>query len=158
MLELLTNDTKLMIIKSIIGFINVHTHFIWLALFFVQNFTHCERYDGRAEMLLMARMTYSMRDFRAAVLWKNDFVYFTYQKIHSWSKVDTLTYFSSAAIVFAFKTCQIFAIGAFVIWSTFEHIIGTFFHAFETIFCCIINFVGWELFFFPWFMSSAAPR
>ena len=35
-------------------------------------------------------------------------------------KVDTLTYFSSAAIAFAFETCQIFAIGAFVIWRIFS--------------------------------------
>ena len=38
----------------------------------------------------------------------------------SGTKVDTLTYFSSAAIAFAFKTCQIFAIGAFVIWWIFS--------------------------------------
>ena len=36
--------------------------------------------------------------------------------------LDTLTYFSSAAIAFAFKTCQIFAIGAFVIWRIIFHV------------------------------------
>ena len=67
------------------------------------------------------------------------------------AKVDTLTYFSSAAIVFPFKTRQIFASAASVIWKEifyisvsilallFEHIIGAFFHAFETIFCCIFS-------------------
>ena len=41
------------------------------------------------------------------------------------TKVDTLTYFSSAAIAFAFKTCQIFAIGAFVIVMEVFYISGS---------------------------------
>ena len=45
-----------------------------------------------------------------------------YFEILSRTKVDTLAYFSSAAIAFAFKTCQIFAIGAFVIWRIIFHV------------------------------------
>ena len=40
-------------------------------------------------------------------------------------KVDTLAYFSSAAIAFAFKSCQIFSNGAFVILMEVFYISGS---------------------------------